>query len=316
VLYDLAWAHRSLKNTAAAQATYRELLTRFPQGKLASAARTELAEFLYADGKHAEAAALLEAVVADKAADPKTLAAATYRLAWCYDKLKQPAKAAAAFAEFSTKYPDDPLAASALLQAGVAAADEGKFDAAAKSLSAMLAKFPKHEQAPVALLKLAEAQAEMDDFAGSQQSFARFLAEHPKSEFAYRAQFGVAWALENQKQYEPARAAYRKVIEQHNGETAARAQFQVGETFFTEGKFEEAVAELLQVEDVYAYPTWSARALLEAGRAFEQLKEHEQAREQYAALVEKYKDSPEAKLARERLAALPAAGGDGAAAGS
>jgi hypothetical protein len=39
-----------------------------------------------------------------------------------------------------------------------------------------------------------------------------------------------------------------------------------------EGKFEEAAA-LLAVEDVYAYPQWSARALLEAGGAFEQLKQ-------------------------------------------
>ena len=55
---------------------------------------------------------------------------------------------------------------------------------------------------------------------------------------------------------------------------------------------------------MYAYPTWSARALLEAGRAFEQLKQDEQAREQYKVLLEKYKESPEAKLAQERLAAL------------
>ena len=306
VLYDLAWAQRSLKDTKAVQETYRRLLKQFPESKLAPAARTELAEFLYADGNHKEAAELLEAVVSAKDVDPKTLTAATYRLGWCYDKLDQPGKAATVFADFAAKHPDDPLAASALLQAGAAASKEGKFDVAAKSLAAMLAKFPKHEQAPVALLKLGEAQAEMNDFAASQQSYAAFLEQNPKSEFAYRAKFGVAWALENQKQYEPARAAYRKVIEQHNGETAARAQFQIGETFFAEGKFEEAVAELLQVEDVYAYPAWSARALLEAGRAFEQLKQDDQAREQYTALVEKYKDSPEAKLARDRLAALKA----------
>lgn len=306
VLYDLAWAQRSLKDMKAAQETYRRLLKQFPESKLVAAARTELAEFLYADGKHAEAAELLEAVVADKAADPKTLTAATYRLGWCYDKLDQPGKAATVFADFAAKHPDDPLAASALLQAGVSASEEGKFDVAIKSLSDMLAKFPKHEQAAVAQLKLAEAQAEVGEFAASQQSFAAFLAQNSKSDFAYRAQFGVGWALENQKQYEPARAAYRKVVEQHNGETAARAQFQIGETFFAEGKFEEAVAELLQVEDVYAYPAWSARALLEAGRAFEQLKQDDEARAQYNVLVEKYADSPEAKLARERLAALKA----------
>ena len=80
--------------------------------------------------------------------------------------------------------------------------------------------------------------------------------------------------------------------------------FQTGETYLAEGKFDQAVAALLAVEDVYAYPQWSARALLEAGRAFEQLKQGAQASAQYALVVSKYKDTPEANLAQERLKAL------------
>ena len=58
---------------------------------------------------------------------------------------------------------------------------------------------------------------------------------------------------------------------------------------------------LLAVEDVYAYPKWSARALFEAGRAFEQLKQPDQAKQQYTQLVTKYKDAPEAEMAQDRL---------------
>jgi TolA-binding protein len=65
-----------------------------------------------------------------------------------------------------------------------------------------------------------------------------------------------------------------------------------------------AVAALLAVDDVYAYPQWSARALVEAGRAFEQLKQNDQASAQYAVVVSKYKDTPEAGLAQERLKAI------------
>ena len=46
------------------------------------------------------------------------------------------------------------------------------------------------------------------------------------------------------------------------------------------------------------------RALVEAGRAFERLKQNEQASAQYAIVVSKYKDTPEAGLAQERLKAL------------
>ena len=168
----------------------------------------------------------------------------------------------------------------------------------------MLEKFPQHKQASVAMLKLGEVQAEGTSFDKSLRTFTDFLSRYAQDPLAYRAHFGVGWAHENLKHYDDARKAYKKVIDATNTETAARAQFQIGETYLAEGKFEEAVAALLAVEDVYAYPQWSARALVEAGRAFEQLKQTEQASAQYAIVVSKYKDTPEAGLAQERLKAM------------
>lgn len=304
VLYDLAWTQRTRKDTKSAQDTYRKLIARFAESKLAPAARAELAELLYADNNYSEAARLLEAVVTDEKADPRTLLAARYRLGWCYEKLGQKDKAAATLAEFAEKHSDSELAASALLQSGLSYAADGRLDAAERSLKSMLDKFPDHKQAPVALLKLGEVQAEAKDFDASRQSFGRFLDRFASDPLAYRAQFGVAWALENQKRFDDARAAYQKVIAATNTETAARAQFQIGETWLAEGKFERAVAALLAVEDVYAYPQWSARALFEAGRTFEQMNQPEQARQQYKVVSEKYKDAPEAAAAGERLREL------------
>lgn len=301
VLYDLAWAQRNTRNTAGAQETYRRLLKDHPDSKLAPATRTELAEFLYADKKYDEAVALLEAVVADKQADPKVVSAASYRLGWCYDKLGKPDKAAAVFGTFEDAKGDDEAAGSALLQAGLASAEQGKADQAEKYLSDMLRKYPQDKQAAIALLKLGEVQNDQSKYDAAYQTFTEFLQKYPKDEFAYRATFGLGWSLENRKQYQPAREAYEKVIAANNGETAARAQFQIGETFLAEQKFEQAVPALLAVEDVYAYPKWSARALYEAGRAFEQLKEVDQARRQYTQLRTKYKDAPEAEMAQDRL---------------
>lgn len=307
VLYDLAWAQKATKDDAGAQATYRRLIKEHAGSKLAPAARTELSEFLYNEKKYAEAAELLEAVATDVNADPKTLAAAGYRLGWCYEKLGQHEKAAAAFGRFAEgdrARGNEDLAASALLQAGIAYAAGGKYDDAAKALSTALQKYPTHKQASAALLKLGEVQADAGLFDESLATHAKFQEKHAADPFAHRAQFGIGWALENQKKYPQAREAYAKVIAANNGETAARAQFQMGETLLAEGKFDAAIPALLAVEDVYAYPKWSARALLEAGRAFEELKQMEQARQQYGAVVSKYKDAPEAALAQDRLKAL------------
>jgi TolA-binding protein len=304
VLYDLAWAQRGKKDTKAAAETYRRLLKQHPESKLAPAARAELAEFVYAAGDYAAAAELLEPVVANEKADPKTLLAACYRLGWCYEKLNKHDKAAAALIDFADKHPDSDLAASALLQAGLSYAADGRADKAEAALVRMLEKFPRHKQASLAMLKLGEVQAEGGSFDKSLGTFTDFLSRYADDPLAYRAHFGAGWAHENLRHYDDARKAYQKTIAATNTETAARAQFQTGETYLAEGKFEEAVAALLAVEDVYAYPQWAARALVEAGRAFEQLKQTEQASAQYAIVVSKYKDTPEAGLAQERLKAI------------
>jgi TolA-binding protein len=308
VLYDLAWAQRAQKQSIEAAQTYRRLLKEHPDSKVAPAARVELAELLYDQKKYEPAVESLEAVIADKSADPKLHAAAWYRLGWCYQKLSKPAKAAEAFAKYDPKQAggSDEIAASALLQAGLAYAESHKFDAAERSLAAMLEQHPKNPQAALATLRLGEVQAEQGQYEASGQTYARFLNKFAKDPLAPRAQFGVGWSLENQKKYDQARSAYKKVIDSSNGETAARAQFQIGETFLAESKFNQAIPALLAVEDVYAYPAWSARALVEAGRAFEELKQPDHASKQYEQVSNKYKDSAEADLARERLKAMAA----------
>jgi TolA-binding protein len=305
VLYDLAWAQRDAKQFSAAEGTYRRLLDEHAQSKLAPAARTELAELLYNDKHYDDASKLLEQAVGDKDAEQKIVSMANYRLGWCYQELKQPGKAAAAFSAYSQK-PDGPdeMNASALVQAGLAYAQDQHYDKAEQALARMLEKYPNQKDAPVAMLKLGEVQAQQNNYDGSERTYRQFLEKYPSSEFAYRAQFGVAWALENRKQFDEARQAYQKVIAATNGPTAARAQFQIGETFLAEGKFDKAVPALLAVDDVYKYPEWAARALFEAGRAFEQLKQPDQAKKQYGDIISKYKDAPEADMARERLKSM------------
>ena len=224
-LYDQAWSQRGKKDDAAAIETYRKLLKLSADSKLAPAARTELAELLYNDKKYQEAADLLEAVTADKSADPKVSAIAAYKLGWCYEKLNKPDKAADLFAAFAAAHGDDAeLAPSALLESGSASAENGRFDSAEKSLAQLVNKFPDYKQVPVALLKLGEAQAEQQKFDNSAKTYQRYLDQYAKSEFAHRAHFGLGWALENQKKYEEARASYKKVIAASNGEFAARGR--------------------------------------------------------------------------------------------
>jgi len=304
VLYELAWSQRELRQASAAAKTYRRLLDEYPESKLITRGRAELAELLDIKKEYTDAAELLELVVADTKADAKTLSVALYRLGLCYLKLDDKTKAAAAFAKFAAQYAKDENVPSALYQAGAAYAALGELAEAQKHLAALLAKYAKHELAAVTRLKLGEVQGGLNAYTESAATYTAFLTNHPDDKYAYLAKFGLGWAMENTKKYDDARKWYAQVIETHNGPTAARAQYQIGECHFKEGKFELAVGELLKVEIVYAYPKWSAPALYDAGMAFEQLKKFDEAKKQYALCVKKYQDSGPAALAAKRLKAL------------
>ena len=98
------------------------------------------------------------------------------------------------------------------------------------------------------------------------------------------------------------------MLDQHQGPTAARAQFQIGECLFAENKFDDAARELIKVDILYAYPEWSAAALYEAGRCFEELSNPVDARRQFEKVVEHHQGTEWADLASGRLAEMSDSG--------
>jgi TolA-binding protein len=150
-------------------------------------------------------------------------------------------------------------------------------------------------------LRLGECQAALRQWDRSDQAFRRYLERVEDPPLWYEAQFGVGFALENRGRHDEAIEAYRLVLDRHEGPTAARAQFQIGECLYARKKYDEAARELLKVDILYAYPQWSAAALFEAGRCFEALGKLVEARAQYQTVVDKYRQTEWAGPAAERL---------------
>ncbi len=308
VLYKLAWSARELKDPNTAKASYRNLLKDYPDAKLAVHARSELAGMLYVDKKYEEAAELLKPVVADDKTPESILPVAIYRLGSSYARLGKDKEAGETLAAFAKRFTEHRLAPSGLYRAATAKLELGKPDEAEKLLATLLERYGKHDLAVPALLKLGDARAASNDFAKAYATYTDFIKKYPKYDRLYFAQFGAGWSAQNLDKFDAARGWYKKVVDGHNGPTAARAQFQTGECYFAEKQFETAAAELLKVDIVYDYPKWSARALYEAGIAFENAKQFAQARKQYLDLRKRFPKSTPAEMAAKRLAALAKAG--------
>ncbi len=101
-----------------------------------------------------------------------------------------------------------------------------------------------------------------------------------------------------------ARGSYEKVIHSTTGgktETAAMAQWMIGETFMHQKEYAAALREYLKVEILYAYPAWQAAALLQAAKCHEFLDQWAEADRLYSRLLEAYPTTEFKEEATRRL---------------
>ncbi|UCF33544.1 MAG: tetratricopeptide repeat protein, partial [Phycisphaerales bacterium] len=310
LLYEKAWCLGSLGQDKRAAGIYRQLIGECEaDAALCAHALLELAATEIGEKRYEEAAALLQrlrSMMSDPGAiiDEEVREQATYQLAVCSFELQRYDEAAGLCDELIRLFPDSELIPSASYFCGESLFRLEHHERAVAHLERIVDRFPDHEACAPSLLRLGESLAVLQRWTPSELAFSQFMrrfGDHPQW---FQAQFGIGYARENQERYDEAIESYRKVIEAHEGPTAARAQFQIGECLFAQKQYKPAIAELMKVDILYAYPEWSAAALYEAGRCFEYLAMEVEARRQFKTVTEKFKDSQWAELAARRLADL------------
>ncbi|HWB21019.1 MAG TPA: tetratricopeptide repeat protein, partial [Phycisphaerales bacterium] len=318
MLYEQAWClKKSGKSDDAAQA-YRTLLKRPDvDPSLRSHALLELAELDVTAKRNDAAVESLKSVLANETGlTPDVKEQALYRLGMGLRDMGKTAEASDAFAKFVSEFSNSDLATSARFAAG-----EGYFslNQPAKAIEFLKpladANVDKQWRGP-ALLRLGECAAQVQDWGMSRSAYESYLKAYPDSDLWFHARFGLGWALENTDQYDQAIEQYKAVTDKHQGATAARAQFQMGECLFAQKKMDDALREFLKVDILYNVPEWAAAGLYEAGRCLEQMQKPAEAKAQYAMLVKKYPETKWAKLVTENGSSNGSGGGSGGTNGS
>ena len=301
VLYERGRALTATESPSQAEDAFSMLIERYPTSSSVPNGRLEIAAIAMADGRYREAATQCNRILRDREdLGVAIVEQAIYRLGVCARELGDLEVAADVLAELAERTPADRLSASAALIVGESLLELGQMSMAAEMLE--IAESSRIEEVvPVAMLRLGEANVSLQRWPAAEEVYSRFVERYSSDPRAYLAVFGRAWSLENQGRHDAAIEGYRAVIAQHDGETAARAQFQIGECLYAQKKYEEAVRELLRVDLVYAYPQWSAGALYEAGRCFEELDREVDALAQFEQVVDRFGDTQWAELAQRRL---------------
>jgi len=104
------------------------------------------------------------------------------------------------------------------------------------------------------------------------------------------------------EQYNQAIRLYRKFIKKHPGSTLSdNAQYWIGESYYAQKKYEEAIIEFEEVAQKYPKGDKVASALVKEGLAFHELKDNKTAVQLLQKVIDLYPDSEEARLAGKKL---------------
>jgi TolA-binding protein len=191
------------------------------------------------------------------------------------------------------EYPNDSLAFSAKYWLAEGEYRQGHYQAGAEQFALLNDESAGRTEKwlPMIPLRQAQALAQLGEWSDALTIARKIKADSPQFEQLYEVDYVIGRALASQADFVGARNAYSEVIRSLTGgktETAAMAQWMIGETYFHQENYQAAVREYLRVEILYAYPRWQAGALLQAGKCHESLGQWKEAAELYARLIRVY----------------------------
>jgi TolA-binding protein len=248
---------------------------------------------------------LCDELVAAKAPE-ETVAHAFYLLGRLAADEQHWPDAAAAMAKLTQHCPKSSLCLAAEYWIAEAAYRQSKFDQASEKFAALTqrAKSSGASWAAMAPLRLAQVLAQKKEWPDAITLAESIAKDYPDFVQQYEVDYVLGRCYAAQARFDDARKAYERVVRSAQGgktETAAMAQWMIGETYFHQNEYELAVREYLRVEILYAFPQWQSSALIQAGKAYESAGNYPEALKLYSQVLQKYAKTDHAEEAAKRL---------------
>jgi len=312
VLYEWAWVLDDLDKKTQSNKLFEKLHKEHPQSPYWADATYRLARRALAAEDYARANELTADVLlrtADAAIREHTLYLRG-RIAVAEGDWQRVGEAFAALLE---EFPASPRRLAAEFWVAETAYRSGDYETAGRRFQRLAREIHGRQETWLAMIPLrcAQVEAQLKKWDRAYTIASTIEAEHPDFKQQYEADYLIGLCLADRADFQNAREAFLRVIRSPNGaktETAAMAQWRIGETYFHQKNYEAAIREYLPVKILYAYPPWQALALLQAGKCHERLGELKEAAKLYGEIIELYPDTPSAEPAGQRLAELSETG--------
>lgn len=282
-LYIKANCERQLLQHDKAVATYRALLTRFPESRFVDAVHYEMAVSHYKAGEYARAVAEAERVrltpalradvcwlLAESYAALDQPAQATqyyrivvretpgserardamYRLAHQLQKQESYREASRFYLELVAGYPKDALAPQSLFASAFCLAQAGAYEEAVRDWRRLAQEYPDHELNEDAVYQKAMGEVRLGRRSDATTTLTELRRRFPKGRFVADAWYWEGMLLYEQEKYAEAEQALRAARKAATREDLGReAMFQLGLVLQKRGQSKESAALLQELVD-------------------------------------------------------------------
>ena len=341
-IFRAAKLHDNLQQDKQAEALMRRYVSEFPNQPNIDHALYILAWVLIDQRREADATEFFSRIH-QQHKESRYWADATLRLATEASRGGDYAQAAALVDQIIATGTKEDVLGYALFQKGIAAVKANRWADVAGPMEQMLAAFPNSPQATWAKFYVAESYYRQRNYEAAAEQFARLdrdvegqsetwlgvvplrrgdllarnkqwaaayaMLENIEEDFPgfnqqYEVDYLMGRCLANQARFQEARDAYGRAVANVHGrrtETAAKAQWNIGETYFHQKNYEEAIRAFSRVELLYDYPHWQASSLLEAGKCYEMLGKWSDAQDSYQRILNDFAETALTQEAQRRL---------------
>ncbi|MDA7950184.1 MAG: tetratricopeptide repeat protein, partial [Pirellulaceae bacterium] len=303
--YELAWLYYDMGEVVKASEHFQILYQKKEENPFWHDATYRLAEEAVNNGEGLRARKLLTELLAEKT-EAVVYAHALYLQGQLSANEKKWEEVETSLTRLLADYPETPLLLPAKYWIAEAHYRRENYENAGRLFDELmiLAQGKTDSWLGVILLRKAQIKAQQKDWLTAETIASSIEEKYPQFNQIYEVNYLLGRCCASQARFNEARQNYEKTIASPTGshtETAAMAQWMIGETHFHQKNHHEAIKAYFRVEQLYPYPRWQAAALLQAGKCYEQLSQAKESLEIYRKIVEQYPSTTFAGEARRRL---------------
>lgn len=304
-LYQLAWVNLDLGNEDNAHRAFEKIAEEYPTSRYWGHACYRLAQQAMQGEELDEAARRLSQII-DNEHGANVHDYALYMQGQISAGQGDWTACRAAMSRIVGGYQQSPLLPSAKFWLAESAYRLGAFEEAAGIYEQLAseAREQPHDWSGIVTLRQAQLKGLNEQWDDVLEIASSLQESVPDFHLMHEIDYLIGRVYASRGQFTKAREKYETVVRSASGgqtETAAMAQWMIGESYFHQKRYREAVRAYHRVETLFAYPQWQAAALLQSGKCHEQLGQWQDAISVYALILRKYSDTQYASPASDRM---------------